>query len=59
MDRGVSSVNSFAAFSWKNQFFRKVCRDLKIDEGEETRILKSQTEVVRDLRKKLVSDRFD
>ncbi len=59
MDRGVSSVNSFAAFSWQNQFFRKVCRDLKIDGGEETRILKSQTEVVRDLRKKLVSDRFD
>ena len=59
IDRGVSSVNSFAVFSWQNQFFRKVCRDLKIDEGEETRILKSQTKVVRDLRKKLVSDRFD
>jgi hypothetical protein len=59
MDWGVSSVNSFAAMSWQNQLFRKVCRDLKIDEGEEMRILKSQTEVARGLRKILVSDRFD
>ena len=52
-------MNSFAAFSWQNQLFRKVCRDLKIDEEEEIRILKSQTEVVRALRKKLVSGIFD
>jgi hypothetical protein len=52
-------VNSVAALSWQNQLFRKVCCDLKIDEEEETEILKSQTEVVRDIRKKLVPDRFD
>jgi hypothetical protein len=52
-------MNSIAALSWKNQLFRKICCDLKIDEGEEIEILKSQTEVVRGLRKKLVSHRFD
>ncbi len=59
MDRGVSSVYSFAAQLWQKQLFRKICRDLKIEEREEIGILKSQTDVVRDLRKKLVSDRFD
>jgi hypothetical protein len=52
-------MSSFAAMSWQNQLFRKICRDLKIDEGEEIGILKAQTEVVRGLRKILVSDRFD
>lgn len=59
MARGVSSVNSSATQSWQNQLFRKVCRDLKIDEGEEIGILKAKIEVVRSLRKKLASDEFD
>jgi hypothetical protein len=56
---GDSLVSSIAALSWQNQLFRKVCRDLKIDEGEETGILKSRAELVRGFRKKLVFDRFD
>jgi len=59
MDRGVSSVNSLAAQSWQIQLFRKVCCDLNIDEVEEIGILKAQTAVIRGLRKKLVSGRFD
>jgi hypothetical protein len=59
MDEGVSSVDFFAAQLWQNQLFRKICRDLKIEEREEIGILKSKIEVVKDLRKKLVSDRFD
>jgi hypothetical protein len=59
MDRGVSSVSSFAAILWQNQLFRKICYDLKIDEREETEILKFETELIRGLRKKLVSGRFD
>lgn len=59
MDEGVSSVDSFAAQLWQDQLFRKICRDLKIEEREETGLLKSKIEVVKDLRKKLVSDRFD
>jgi hypothetical protein len=52
-------LNSSAALSWQNQLLRKVCRDLKIDEGEEIRILKSEAELVRGLRKRLVSSRLD
>jgi len=54
-----STVSSFAALLWQSQLFRKVCRDLKISEYEEIGILKAQAEAVRDLRKELVSDRFD
>jgi len=56
---GIQGMNSFAALSWRNQLFRRICRDLKISEQEEIRILKLQAEVVRELRKRLVSDRFD
>jgi hypothetical protein len=52
-------MSSFAALSWQNQLFRRVCRDLKIGECEEIGTLKLQAEVVRGLRKKLVSARFD
>jgi len=56
---GIQSMSSFAASSWQNQLFRRICRDLKLGEREEIRILKLQADVVRELRKRLVSDRFD
>lgn len=52
-------MNSFAASSWQNQLFRRISRDLKLSEREETGILKLQADVVRELRRRLVSDRFD
>jgi len=52
-------MNSFAASSWQNRFYRKINDHLRIPESEEISILQSKAEALKSLRKKLSPKRFD
>jgi len=52
-------MSSFAASSWRNQLYRKISSQLGIPEPEEIHVLKLKAEMLRSLRKKLLSERYD
>jgi len=57
--RQEPEMNSFAAASWQNRFYRKISKHLRIPNPEEISILRSDAEMLESLRKKLSSERFD
>ncbi len=56
---GRREMNSSAGSSWRNQLYRTVSRRLGVPESEEIQILDAQVKLLKNLRSKLLPQRFD
>lgn len=52
-------MESFAALSWQNQFYRVISQSLRLPDSDEIQILDLKAKALRSLRKSLVSEKFD
>lgn len=52
-------MESFAALSWQNQFYRLVSQSLRLRDSDEIRMLDLKAKALRSLRRNLVSEKFD
>ncbi len=52
-------MSSFAASSWQTQLYKRISSNLKLPDFEEIRLLRLKAEMLRNLRKKLLAEKYD
>lgn len=55
----MRGMESFAVLSWQNQFYRVINQSFGLPDYDEIWLLNRKTKALRNLRKRLVSEKFD